>query len=83
MKLHWLTIIYSLGIPSFNLSNLTVQTVLVAKLKDFEEFSVDLLSQLVLLVLHQVVDILVPLRKDLGFLYSLQPLLNLLGIGRD
>ena len=83
MKLHWLTIIYSLGIPSLNLSNLTVETVLVAKLKDFEEFSVDLLSQLVLLVLHQVVDILVPLRKDLGFLYSLQPLLNLLGIGRD
>jgi len=71
MKLHWLTIIYSLGIPSLNLSNLTVETVLVAKLKDFEEFSVDLLSQLVLLVLHQVVDILVPLRKDLGFLYSL------------
>jgi hypothetical protein len=83
MKLHWLTIIDSLGIPSLNLSNLTVETVLVAKLKDFEEFSVDLLGKLVLLVLHQVVDILVPLRKDLGFLYSLQPLLNLLGIGRD
>ena len=81
MKLHWLTIIDSLGIPSLNLSNLTVETVLVAKLKDFEEFSVDLLGKLVLLVLHQVVDILVPLRKDLGFLYSLQPLLNLLGIG--
>ena len=71
MKLHWLTIIYSLDIPSLNLSNLTVETVLVAKLKDFEEFSVDLLSQLVLLALHQVVDILVPLRKNLGFLYSL------------
>ncbi len=43
MKLHWLTIIDSLDIPSLNLSNLAIQTVLVAKLKDFEEFSVDLL----------------------------------------
>ncbi len=83
MKFYFLSsFIYSLYLPTLsNLFNLSIHTVLVTKLEDFEQLSIDLLSELVLLVPHQVVDILVPFRKNPRFLYSFKPLLNLQVIG--
>lgn len=83
MKFYFLSsFIYSLYLPTLsNLSNLRIHTVLVTKLEDLEQLRIDLLSELVLLVPHQVVDILIPSREGLSFLYSLKPLLNLQMIG--
>ena len=83
MKFYFLSsFIYSLYLPTLsNLFNLSIHTVLVTKLEDLEQLSIDLLSELVLLVLHQIVDILVQSREGLSFLYSFEPLLNLQVIG--
>ena len=83
MKFYFLSsFIYSLYLATLsNLSNLRIHTVLVTKLEDLEQLSIDLLSELVLLVPHQVVDILVPSRECLSFFYSFEPVLDLQVIG--